>query len=80
MHNLTFFNFWSAAQLPQWTFDSVKEQGNSAIAERQFCTKLKWNLTYAIEISQHNLNTAFFAILDRKSVSNLQKKADIYQY
>ena len=34
----------------------------------------------AIEISQHNANTAFFAILDRKRVNNLLKKADIYPY
>ena len=36
----------------------------NAIAERYFRTKLKRNLTSAIEISQHNANTAFFAILD----------------
>ena len=45
-------------------FDSVEAQRNSAIAERYFCTKLKRNLTFRIEISQHNANTAFFAILD----------------
>ena len=39
-------------------------QRNSAIAERYFRTKLKRNLTSAIEISQHNANTAFFAISD----------------
>ena len=39
-------------------FDSVEAQRNSAIAEH-FCTKLKRNLTFAIEISQHNANTAF---------------------
>ena len=44
-------------------FDSVEAQRNSAIAERYFLTKLKCNLTSAIEISQHNANTAFFAIL-----------------
>ena len=43
-------------------FDSVEAQRNSAIAERHFHTKLKRNLTSAIEISQHNANTAFFAI------------------
>ena len=42
-----------------------------AIAEQQFRTKLKRNLTSAIEISQHNSNTAFFAILVRKRVRNL---------
>ena len=45
-------------------FDSVEVQRNSAIAKRYFRTKLKCNLTSAIEISQHNANTAFFAILD----------------
>ena len=55
-------------------------QRNSAIAERHFRTKLKRNLTPAIEISQHNANTAFFSILDTKRVNNLPKKADIYQY
>ena len=60
-------------------FDSVEAQRNSAIAERHFRTKLKRNLTFTIEISQHNANTAFFAILDRKRVNDLLKKADIYQ-
>ena len=41
-------------------FDSVEAQRNSAIAERHFRTKLKRNPTSAIEISQHNANTAFF--------------------
>ena len=50
------------------------------IAEWHFCTNLKRNLTSAMEISQHNANTPFFAILDRKRVNNLLKKADIYQY
>ena len=58
-------------------FDPVEAQRNSAIAERHFYT-LKHNLTSAIEISQHNANTAFFAILDRKRANNLLKKADIY--
>ena len=43
-------------------FDSVEAQHNSAIAERHFRTKLKRNLTSAIEVLQHNGNTAFFAI------------------
>ena len=47
-------------------FDSVEAQHNSAIVERHFRTKLKRNLTSAIEISQHNANTAFFAIFDGK--------------
>ena len=52
-------------------FDSVE------IAEWRFCIKLKRKLTSAIEISQNNANTAFFAISDRKRVNNLLKKADI---
>ena len=44
--------------------DLVEAQRNSAIAERYFRIKLKRNQTSAIEISQHNANTAFFAILD----------------
>ena len=36
----------------------------NAIVERHFWTKLKRNPTSAIEISQRNANTAFFAILD----------------
>ena len=45
-------------------FDSVVAQRNSAIAEPHFRSKLKRNLTAAIEILQHNANTAFFAIFD----------------
>ena len=48
-------------------FDSIEAQRNSAIAKRCFRTKLKRNLTSAIKISQHNANTAFLAILDKKS-------------
>ena len=61
-------------------FDSVEAQRNSAIAECHFRTKWKRNLTSAIEISQHNANTAFFAILDWKRVNNLLNKLDIYEY
>ena len=59
-------------------FHSVEAQRFSAIAERHFRTKLKRNLTSAIEISQHKVDTAFFAILDRKRVNNLRKKANSY--
>ena len=52
----------------------------NTIPEWHFCTKLKRNLSSAIEISQHNANTAFFVILDRKRVNNLLEKANIYQY
>ena len=61
-------------------FDSVEVQRNSVIAERHFRTKLKRNLTFAIEISRHDSNAAFFANLYRKRVNNLLKKAFIYQY
>ena len=55
----------------------LKRNAPSAIAERYFRTKLKRNLTSAIEILQHNANTAFFAILDRKRVNNLLNKPEI---
>ena len=45
-------------------FDSVEAQRNYAIAERHFRTKLKRNLTFALENSQHNANTAFFSVFD----------------
>ena len=51
----------------------------TAIPERHFCTKLKRNLTSAIEISQNNANTALFAILGKKRVNNLLSKFGIYQ-
>ena len=41
-------------------FHAIEAQRNSAIAEQRFRTKLKRNLTSAIEISQHNANAAFF--------------------
>ena len=47
-------------------YDSVEAQRNSAIAERRFRTKLKRNLTSAIEISQHNANFAFFWLSTEK--------------
>ena len=40
-------------------FHAIEAQRNSAIAEQRFRTKLKRNSTFAIEISQHNANTAF---------------------
>ena len=75
-----FLKFWSAAQLLQWLFNSIEAPRNSAIAEQRFRSKLKRNLTSAIEVSQHNANIAFFAILDRKKANNLLRKADIYHY
>ena len=61
-------------------FDLVEAQCNSAIVEQHLRIKLMRNQTYAIEISQHNANIAFFAILDRKRVNILLKKANIYKY
>ena len=61
-------------------FDSVEAQCIYAIAERHFRTKLKRHLTSAFEISQHDANIAFFAILDRKTVNTLLKKTDVCQY
>ena len=80
MRNLIFLLFEAQRNFRNELFDSVKAQRNSAIAERYFRTKLKRNLTSAIEISQHNANTAFFAILDWKRVNNLLNKPEIYQY
>ena len=64
MRNLIFLLFEAQRNFRNKLFDLVEAQRNSAIAERYFRTKLKRNLTSAIEISQHNANTAFFAILD----------------
>ena len=66
MRNLIFLISEAQRNFRNQIFDLVKAQCNSAIAERHFHTKLKCNLTSAIEISQHNANAAFFAILDRK--------------
>ena len=46
-------------------FDSVEVQCNSAKGTA-FSYKLKRNLSSATEISQHDANTAFFAIFGRK--------------
>ena len=64
MRNLIFLLFEAQRNFCNELFDSVEAQRNSAIAERHFCTKLKRYLTSVIEISQHNANNAFFAILD----------------
>ena len=55
-----FFNSEAQRNFRNKLFDSVEAQRNS---ERHFRTKLKRNLTSAIKISQHNANTAVFAIL-----------------
>ena len=79
MRNLNFLISDALHNFRNDLFDSVEVQHNSAIAEQHFHTKLKRNLSYAIEISQHNANTAFFAILTKKA-NNLLKQIDIYQY
>ena len=80
MRNLIFVISETQRNFRSKLFDSVEAQRNSAIAERHFRTKLKRNLTSAIEILQHTANTAIFAIFGRKRLNNLLKKADIYQY
>ena len=62
MRNLIFLLSEAQRNFRNELFDSVEAQCNSAIAERYFHTKLKRNLTSAIEISQNNADTAFFAI------------------
>ena len=78
MRNLMFLISEAQHNFRNELFDSVEAHRNSAIAERHFRTKSKRNLTSAMKVSQHNVNSAFFAILDRKRVNNLLKKADIY--
>ena len=80
MRNLIFLLSEAQRNFRNELFDSVEAQRNSAIAERYFRTKFKRNLTSAIEISQHNPNTAFFAILDWKRANNLPNKPEIHQY
>ena len=72
MRNLIFL--LSEARSATSAMNFLIQLKRNAIPERYFCTKLKSNLTSAIEISQHNANTAFFAILDWKRVNNLQNK------
>ena len=55
-------------------FDLVEAQRNSAIAEQNFRTKLKRNLTSAIEISQHNANTAFLRFKTKKRANNCYRR------
>ena len=66
MRNLCFCIFEAQRNFRNKIFDSVEAQRNFAIAERHYCAKLKRNLISAIEISQNNAHTAFFAIFDRK--------------
>ena len=64
MCNLIFLLSEAQRNFRNELFDSVEAQRSSAIAERQFRAKLKRNLTSAFGISQHNLNSAFFTVLD----------------
>ena len=64
MRNLIFLLSEAQRNFRNELFDSVEAQCNSAFAERYFRAKLKRNLASAIEISQHNANSALFAILD----------------
>ena len=62
MRNLIFLLSEAQRNFRNKLCDSVEGQRDSAIAEQYFRTKLKRNLTSAIEISQHIANSAFFAI------------------
>ena len=64
MRNLIFLLSKAQRNFRNELFDSVEAHRNSTIAERYFRITLKRNLTSAIEVSQHNANIAFFAILD----------------
>ena len=79
MINLSFLISEAQRNFHNELFDSVEAQRNSAIAERHFRTKLKRNLTSAIEISQTMEIPHFFAILGKKRVNNLLNKVGIYQ-
>ena len=79
MQNLIFLSSEAQRNFRNELFGSFEAQINFAIVEQHFCTKLKRNLTSAAEISQNNANTPFLAILDRKRVNHLLKKANIYQ-
>ena len=64
MRNLIFLISEVQRNFRNELFNSVEAQCNFTIVKRHFCTTLKRNLTSAIEILQHNVNTAFFAVLD----------------
>ena len=66
MCNLIFLISKAQRNFRNELFDSIEAQSNFAIAEWHFRSKLKLNLTYAIEISQHNANSAFFATKTEK--------------
>ena len=62
MRSLFFLTSEAQRNFRNELFDSIEAQRNSAIAAQRFRTKLKRNLTSAIEISQHNANTAFLRL------------------
>ena len=66
MHNLIVLTFEAQRNFRNERFDSVEAQRNSAFAEQHFRTKLKRNLTSAMEISQHIINIAFFCNFRQK--------------
>ena len=66
MRNLIFFISEVQRNFRNGRFDSFEAQRNSTMTEGHFCIKLKRNLTSAIEISQHNANTAFFCDFRQK--------------
>ena len=66
MRNLFFLISEAHRDFRNELFDLVEVQRNCGIAYRHFRTKLKRNLTSTIEVSEHNANTAFFAIFGRK--------------
>ena len=75
MRNFIFLSSEAQRNFRNKLFDLIEAQSNSAIAVQRFRSKLKRNLASAIEISQHNaINTAFFAILDRKRANNLLRQ------
>ena len=80
MRSFIFFNFWSAAQLSQWTFSFSWSATQFRNCETAFSYQVKaqpnfrnWNFTTQCKCG-------IFAILDSKRVNNLLKKADIHHY
>ena len=59
MRNFIFLTCEAQRNFRNEFFHAIEAQRNSAIAEQRFRTKLKRNLTSAIEILQHNANTPF---------------------
>ena len=59
MRNFIFLTSEAQRNYRNEIFLAIEAQCNCAIAEQRFRTKLKRNLTSAIEISPHNANAAF---------------------